>query len=78
MAIDSGPKAGEAREAIAEVAAQQLELIEVMQSTFAGKRHVINDAELDMLLDRRKEVSEGRGIGWILADVEPLHMREAR
>ena len=50
------------------MAAQLLELegehIEVVQSNAAGKRSVISDAELDMLLDRRKEVFEGRGVGW--------------
>jgi len=50
------------------MAAQLLELegehIEVVQNTAAGKRGVISDAELDMLLDRRKEVFEGRGAGW--------------
>ena len=66
--IGGGAKAGEARQTIAEMAAQLLELegehIEVVQSTAAGKRSVISDAELDMLLDRRKEVFEGRGSGW--------------
>ncbi|KAH9960330.1 P-loop containing nucleoside triphosphate hydrolase protein [Russula compacta] len=38
--------------------------IEVVLSTAAGKHSVISDAELDMLLDRRKEVFEGRGVGW--------------
>jgi ATP-dependent DNA helicase len=50
------------------MAAQLLELegehIEVVPSTAAGKRSVISDAELEMLLDRRKEVFEGRGVGW--------------
>ncbi|KAH9996177.1 hypothetical protein BJV74DRAFT_828699, partial [Russula compacta] len=49
------------------MATQQLELkgehIEVVQSTATGKRSVISDAELDMLLIRRKEVFEGRGVG---------------
>ncbi|KAH9996405.1 hypothetical protein BJV74DRAFT_828070, partial [Russula compacta] len=50
------------------MAAQPLELkgehIEVVQSTAAGKRSVIGDAELDVLLDRRrKEVFEGRDVG---------------
>ncbi|KAH9051384.1 SNF2-family ATP dependent chromatin remodeling factor snf21 [Lactarius deliciosus] len=58
----------ETRQTIAEMAAHLLELegehIEVVPSTAAGKRSVISDAELDMLLDRRKEVFEGRGIGW--------------
>jgi ATP-dependent DNA helicase len=40
------------------------EHIEVMQSNAAGKRSMISDAELDMLLDRRKEFFEGRGVGW--------------
>jgi ATP-dependent DNA helicase len=50
------------------MAAQLLELegehIEVVQSSAAGKRGIISDAELDMLLDRRKEVFEGRRVGW--------------
>jgi len=50
------------------MAAQLLELegehIEVVQSTAAGKRGIISDAELEMLLDRRKEVFEGRRVGW--------------
>ncbi|KAH9009313.1 SNF2-family ATP dependent chromatin remodeling factor snf21 [Lactarius hengduanensis] len=58
----------ETRQTIAEMAAHLLELegehIEVVPSTAAGKRSVISDAELDMLLDRRKEVFEGRGAGW--------------
>ncbi|KAI9439191.1 SNF2-family ATP dependent chromatin remodeling factor snf21 [Lactarius indigo] len=58
----------ETRQTIAEMAAHLLELegehIEVVPSTAAGKRSVISDAELDMLLDRRKEVFEGRGVGW--------------
>ncbi|KAI0300001.1 SNF2 family N-terminal domain-containing protein [Multifurca ochricompacta] len=66
--IGGNAKAGEARQTIAEMAAQLLELegehIEVVPSTAAGKRSVISDAELDMLLDRRKEVFEGRGLGW--------------
>jgi ATP-dependent DNA helicase len=66
--IGGGAKAGEARQTIAEMATQLLELegehIEVVQNTAAGKRGVISDAELDMLLDRRKEVFEGRGVGW--------------
>ncbi|KAI9508710.1 P-loop containing nucleoside triphosphate hydrolase protein [Russula earlei] len=66
--IGDSAKAGEARQTIAEMAAQLLELegehIEVVQSNAAGKRRIISDAELDMLLDRRKEVFEGRGVGW--------------
>jgi ATP-dependent DNA helicase len=50
------------------MAAQLLELegehIEVVQSSAAGKRGIISDSELDMLLDRRKEVFEGRRVGW--------------
>jgi ATP-dependent DNA helicase len=65
--IGSNAKA-ETRQTIAEMAAQLLDLegehIEVVPSTAAGKRSVISDAELDMLLDRRKEVFEGRGVGW--------------
>jgi ATP-dependent DNA helicase len=66
--IGGSAKAGEARQTIAEMAAQLLELegehIEVVPSTAAGKRSIISDAELDMLLDRRREVFEGRGVGW--------------
>ena len=68
MPIGGSAKAGEARQTIAEMAAELLELegehIEVVQSTAAGKRGIISDAELDMLLDRRKEVFEGRRVGW--------------
>ena len=68
MPIGGSAKAGEARQTIAEMATQLLELegehIQVVQNTAAGKRGVISDAELDMLLDRRKEVFEGRGVGW--------------
>ena len=68
MPIGGNAKAGEARQTIAEMAAQLLELegehIEVVQNTVDGKRGVISDAELDILLDRRKEVFEGRGVGW--------------
>jgi ATP-dependent DNA helicase len=50
------------------MAAELLELegehIEVVQNSAAGKHGVISDAELDVLLDRRKEVFEGRGVGW--------------
>jgi len=61
-------EASEAWQTIAEMAAQLLELegehIQVVQSLPAGKRGIINDAELDMLFDRRKEVFEGRRVGW--------------
>jgi ATP-dependent DNA helicase len=66
--IGGTSKAGEARQTIGEIVAQLLVLegehIEVVSSTAAGKRSIISDAELDMLLDRRKEVFEGRGVGW--------------
>jgi ATP-dependent DNA helicase len=66
--IGDSAKASESRQTIAEMAAELLELegehIEVVQSTAAGKRGVISDAELDVLLDRRREVFEGRGVGW--------------
>jgi len=62
--IGGSGEAGEARQTIAEMAAQLLEL-EVVQRTAAGKqRGIIGDAELDMLLDRRREVVEGRRVGW--------------
>ncbi|KAH9979634.1 hypothetical protein BJV74DRAFT_798291 [Russula compacta] len=63
--IGGGAKAPQT---IAEMAAQLLELegehIEVVMSTAAGKCSVISDAELDVLLDRRKDVFECRGVGW--------------
>jgi ATP-dependent DNA helicase len=66
--IGGNAKAGEARQTITEMAAQLLELegehLEVVENTVDGKRGVISDAELDILLDRRKEVFEGRGVGW--------------
>jgi len=66
--IGGNAKAGEARLTIAEMAAQLLELegehIEVVQGTAAGKRGIISEDELEMLLDRRAEVFEGRGVGW--------------
>ena len=68
MPIGGSAKTGEARQTIAEMAAQLLDLegehIEVVQNTADGKRGVISDTELDVLLDRRKEVFEGRGVGW--------------
>jgi ATP-dependent DNA helicase len=61
-------KPSEARQTITEMVAELLALegehIEVVQNTAAGKRGVISDAELDTLLDRCKEVFEGRGVGW--------------
>jgi len=66
--IGGSAKAGEAPQTIAEMAAQLFELegkhIEGVQSSAAGKRGIISDAELDMLLDRRKEVFDGRRVDW--------------
>ena len=66
--IGGSAKASESRQTIAGMAAELLELegehIEVVQNSAAGKHGVISDAELDVLLDRRKEVFEGRGVGW--------------
>ena len=45
------------------MAAELLEL-EGEHVEVASKRGVISDADLEMLLDRRKEVFEGRGVGW--------------
>lgn len=68
MPIGGSAKASESRQTIAGMAAELLELegehIEVVQNTAAGKHGVISDAELDVLLDRRREVFEGRGVGW--------------
>ena len=48
------------------MAAQLLEIegehIQGVPSTAMEKRSVISDAEADILLDRRKEVFDGRGI----------------
>ncbi|KAH9995294.1 SNF2 family N-terminal domain-containing protein [Russula vinacea] len=66
--IGGSAKASESRQTMAGMAAELLELegehIEVVQNTAAGKHGVISDAELDVLLDRRREVFEGRGVGW--------------
>ena len=61
--IGGSAKASEARQTITEMAAELLEL-EGEHVEVASKRGVISDAELEMLLDRRKEVFEGRGVGW--------------
>ena len=64
--IGSTAKA-ETLQAIAEIAAQLLEIegehIQGVPSTAMEKRSVISDAELDILLDCRKGVFDGRGIG---------------
>lgn len=56
------------KETVAEMAAALLRLegerIEVVPSTAAGKRSVISDEEMEMLLDRRPEVFTDRGQGW--------------
>ncbi|KAA1473299.1 hypothetical protein DENSPDRAFT_866013 [Dentipellis sp. KUC8613] len=61
------------QETMTEMAASLLALegekIEVVQGTAAGKASIISDAELDLLLDRRPEVFEGRGKGWTSAGV---------
>ena len=63
--IGSTAKA-ETLQAIAEIAAQLLEIegehIQGVPSTAMEKRSVISDAEADILLDRCKEVFDGRGI----------------
>ncbi|KAH9962506.1 hypothetical protein BGW80DRAFT_1545542 [Lactifluus volemus] len=40
------------------------EVAETLGTTAAGKHSIISDAELNMLLDCRKEVFEGRSVGW--------------
>ncbi|KAF8267784.1 hypothetical protein EI94DRAFT_1700718 [Lactarius quietus] len=56
------------RQTFTEMTVQPLKLedehIEVVPSIAAGKRSVISDAGLEMLLDRHHEVFEGCGIGW--------------
>ena len=68
MPIGGSAKAGEAWQTTAEMAAQLLELegehIEVVQSLAAGECGIISHAEFDTLLDRRKEVFDGRRVGW--------------
>lgn len=53
---------------MAEMAAALLQLegekIEVVSDTKEGKRNVLSDVDLDMLLDRRPEVFIDRGVGW--------------
>ncbi|KAI0044579.1 hypothetical protein FA95DRAFT_1496832 [Auriscalpium vulgare] len=62
-----GSKAGK-QETMAEMAASLLALegekIEVVPNTEAGKKSVISDSDLDVLLDRSPEVFEDRGVGW--------------
>ena len=53
---------------IAEMATQLLEFegdrIKVVQNSAVGKRGIISYSELNMLLDRRKDVFEGRRVSW--------------
>lgn len=55
-------------ETMAEMAASLLRLegekIEVVPSNAEGKKKVMSDLELEMLLDRRMQVFEGRKRGW--------------
>lgn len=71
MPVGAAPAAAEKRETMAEMAASLLALegekIEVVPDTEAGKKNIMSDADLDALLDRRKEVFEGRGAGWTSA-----------
>lgn len=57
------------KETMAEMAASLLKLegekIEVVPETKEGKRGVLSDEDLEMLLDRRPEVFRERGEGWI-------------
>lgn len=57
---------------IAEMAASLLRLegekIEVVPNTKEGKRNVISDEDLEILLDRRPEVFADRGLGWTSAE----------
>jgi len=61
-------KASNSKQSAAELAAALLQLegekIEVVPNTVEGKRNVISDMELEMLLDRSPEVFSGRGEGW--------------
>ncbi|EIM84752.1 uncharacterized protein STEHIDRAFT_122727 [Stereum hirsutum FP-91666 SS1] len=71
MPVGPASAAAEKRETMAEMAASLLALegekIEVVPDTEAGKKSIMSDADLDALLDRRKEVFEGRGAGWTSA-----------
>ena len=55
-------------EALSEMTASLLKLdseqIEVVPATREGKRGVLSDEDLEMLLDRSEEVFSGRGQGW--------------
>ena len=57
------------KETMAEMAASLLKLegekIEVVPETKEGKRGVLSDEDLEVLLDRRPEVFRERGEGWI-------------
>jgi len=59
------------RETMAEMAATLLSLegenIEVVPNTAAGRAEIISDENLDLMLDRRPEVFENRGMGWTSA-----------
>lgn len=67
MPAHAAAKTGK-QETIAEMATSLIALegqkIEVVPSTDAGKANIMSDEELDVLLDRRPEVFEGRGVGW--------------
>lgn len=71
MPVGPASAVAEKRETMAEMAASLLALegekIEVVPDTEAGKKSIMSDADLDALLDRRKEVFEGRGAGWTSA-----------
>ncbi len=65
---------------LVDVAAELLQLegekIEVVPNTTAGKRSVLSDADLRVLLDRSPEVFAERGRGWTSAGAgEGVHLR---
>lgn len=71
MPVGPASATAEKRETMAEMAASLLALegekIEVVPDTEAGKKSIMSDADLDVLLDRSEEVFKGRGAGWTSA-----------
>ncbi|GLB42625.1 putative SNF2 family N-terminal domain [Lyophyllum shimeji] len=68
-------------ETMAEMAASLLRLegekIDVVPNTAEGKAQVLSDEDLEMLLDRSREVFADRGKGWTSAGQAPVDGRDA-
>lgn len=83
MPVGSTSSATDKRETMAEMAASLLALegekIEVVHDAEAGKKTIMSDAELDVLLDRSDEVFKRRGAGWNSAkDVDSKAMAKGQ